>query len=313
LEFVKTQAASAIASAEGMVESAIAAGPGLLAAVGELGNQIKKVAEDRLAAAVAAAASTTFNAVKEAALTAFNAAKAVAEEAAAEAKAVAESALGELRKAASALEAMTGDVVKWIEALADDPSKIFRVDEARFHSDWAEMVSQQKIGFTFKARALDLFDIDIVVDFDMGALLRRIQGLVDDVRTTHTNKRNEKQTRTRKQKQMKKQRTHTTAACSGRATILLRTDSSAASPLLVRVPPVSLSRSSIICRGSMFARCSATYKRTPTGTKPTDRPHTPLLLLLLLPLRLLLRLLPSLSLSSWLCLRSAGWLAFARF
>ena len=180
LDRVKSSASSAISAAEDVVQLAEGAMREGIQAAHQAGDALKKQAQDRLRDAKNLAEDDAFSFAKNAALTAFNEASADANTVKDAAANAANEAGQALDTARNLLESATGDVLKWLTALAGDVKNIFWINEAHFHSDFAEMISTQKIGFTLRARALR-FSLNFDIDVDLGEAIRKFQKQIDKV------------------------------------------------------------------------------------------------------------------------------------
>lgn len=169
-----------MAAAEGVAAAAEKAMTAGIVLAQQTGESLKQQAQQRYQAAADLAQSDVFPLAKGAAQTAFNEASAAANVVKDAAALAVSQAADLLDTARAALQSASDAALRWLTALAGDLEKIFWVSEARFHSDWTEMVNTGRIGFTFRGTALD-FPLDVDVDVDIGNAVDTFQKKIDQV------------------------------------------------------------------------------------------------------------------------------------
>lgn len=177
LSSVKSAAAAEMAAAQGVVTAANKAMAAGISAAKSAGESIKQQAQQRCQAASDFAQSDVFPLAKSAAQTAFNEASAEAKKVKGAAALAVSQAADMLDTACAALESASNGALRWLTALSGDLKKIFFVSVARFHSDWAQMVSTGRIGFTFRGTALGFplnFDVDVDISHAVDTFQKQI-------------------------------------------------------------------------------------------------------------------------------------------
>ncbi len=149
LTAIENAAKSAIGAAKGVVSQAEGAYDSTIQAATNLGQTFITSAEGWANQARAAVEDVAIPLARAAAESAYNSAVSGVTDAYNELMSVVEEAYDLYQQAQSALTAIGGEVLKWINAMANDPSQIFSIQSAHFHNSWEDFVREGQIGFDF--------------------------------------------------------------------------------------------------------------------------------------------------------------------
>jgi len=181
LTSIQNAAATSIASAEGVVRQVKGAYQGTIDRAANLGNSFVSQAQGWENQARAAVEDTAIPLARAAAETAYNSAVDGVTDAYNGLMDVVASAKALYDAAASTLSAVAGDVLKWINAMAKDPSQLFSIHSAHFHNSWEDFVRAGMIGFDLAATVFgQRFSIN--VDIELGQYLNNFAEKMKEVR-----------------------------------------------------------------------------------------------------------------------------------